>query len=155
MTVNVTSPITGAAQTGFTSPTYTLTADVAPSINGKQVAITAVGGTQTGVDSSSVSKPFTCTFFKPSVLRTLPSASTVTGILKNIPNNIYKLVTRKGGLPAASQVPSNIIITTTFSVPAGIDTYEPEEIRAALSCHIGYLSQQSSGIGDTLVSGVF
>lgn len=37
------SPVTGAAVTGLTSPTYSLTTDVAPSLNGKQYAITAVG----------------------------------------------------------------------------------------------------------------
>lgn len=148
------SPTTGAAVTGLTSPTYTLTSDVAPNINGKQYAITALGGTQTGVDVNTVSKPFSVTFFRPPVLRTLPQANPVTGVIKNVPMNNYKLVTRKGMLPAANQVPIPAVITTTISIPAGADTYEPEEIKAMLSLHFGVGWAQASGIADTAVTGI-
>jgi len=149
-----TTPVTGAAQTGFTTPTYTLTADIAPSPNGKQYAITALGGTQASVDVHSVSKPFTVTFFRPMQLKTLPQANPVTGIIKSIPINSYKLITRKGAAPAVNQ--NNIVcrVTTTIEVPAGVDTYEPEEIRAMLSCHLGTLAQVSAGIGDSVISGI-
>lgn len=153
MTVNVTSPITGSAQTGFTAPTYTHVADTAPDSNGKQVAVTALGGTQTGVDVGSVSKPFTHTFIRPKVLKVLGTPNPVTGIVSNIPNNTYKLITRKGVLPLAGQPNRVMLITTTFEVPAGSDAVEPEDIRAAVSSHVGYLNQQSAGIGDTLVTG--
>jgi len=154
MSFNPSSPVTGAAQTGFTSPTYTLTADTAPAINGKQFAITAVGGTQAGVDANTVSKPFTSTFFRPVQLRTLPAVNPLTGVLKSVPVNSYKLITRKGALPAANQVPSIARVTTVIDVPAGTDTYEPEELRAMLSAHIGLLNAQSAGIGDTVTTGI-
>lgn len=148
------SPVTGATVTGLTTPTYTLTTDVAPNINGKQYAVTALGGTQTGVDINTVSKPFSISFFRPSVLKTLPQANPVTGVIKNVPMNTYKLITRKGALPAANQVPMTARVTTVIEVPAGADTYEPEEIRAMLSAHFGVGWAQASGIADTVVSGV-
>lgn len=148
------SPVTGAAMTGFTSPTYTLTTDVAPNINGKQYAITATGGTQVGVDVSTVSKPFTLSFFRPAVLRTLPQANPLTGVIKNIPINTYKLITRKGALPAANQVAAVMRITTTIDVPAGVDTYEPEDLKAMLSLHFGAGYANAAGIGDTCTSGI-
>lgn len=148
------SPVTGAAVVGLTSPTYTLLTDVAPSINGKQFAVSALGGTQTGVDVNSVSKPFTLTFFRPSTLRTLPQANSVTGVIKNIPMNSYKLITRKGAVPSVNQIPLVARITTTIEVPAGVDTYEPEEIRAMISAHFGVGWAQASGIADTVISGV-
>jgi len=148
------TPVTGAAVTAFTSPTYTITADVAPSINGKQYAVTALGGTQANVDVNSVSKPFTISFFRPVVLRTLPQANPVTGIIKNVPMNTYKLITRKGAQPAASQVNMTARITTTIEVPAGTDTYEPEEIKAMISAHFGTGWAQASGIADTVTTGV-
>jgi len=148
------SPVTGAAVTGLTSPTYTLTTDVAPNINGKQYAITALGGTQTGVDVNSVSKPFSISFFRPQVLRALPQANPVTGVIKNVPMNTYKLISRKGALPAANQVSMTARITTIIEVPAGTDTYEPEELRAMISSHFGVGWAQASGIADTVVSGV-
>lgn len=149
-----TSPVTGATVTGLTSPTYTLTTDVAPNINGKQYAVSALGGTQTGVDTNSVSKPFTLTFFRPQVLKVLPSPSPTTGVVKSVPVNTYKFITRKGAVPAASQTTQVARITTTIDVPAGTDTYEPEELRAMISAHVGTLSQQASGIADTVVTGV-
>lgn len=148
------SPVTGAAVSGLTSPTYTLTVDVAPSPNGKQYAVTAVGGTQTGVDANSVSKPFTLSCFRPQILRGLPSANPVTGVVRNVPINTYKVITRKGATPAANQGNQTARITTTIEVPAGTDTYEPEEIKAMLSLHIGALNAQSSGLAETVLTGV-
>lgn len=148
------SPVTGAAVTGLTSPTYTLVVDVAPNINGKQYAISALGGTQTGVDTNSVSKPFSLSFFRPNQLRTLPQANPVTGVIKNIPINQYKMITRKGAVPAVNQVASVARITTIIEVPAGTDTYEPEELRAMLSLHFGTGWAQASGIADTIITGV-
>lgn len=148
------SPVTGAAVTGLTSPTYTLTTDVAPNINGKQYAVTALGGTQTGVDTSSVSKPFSISFFRPAVLRVLPQANPITGVIKNVPMNTYKLITRKGVLPAASQNPIVARITTIIEVPAGSDTYEPEDLKAMLSAHFGVGWSQASGIADTITTGI-
>lgn len=148
------SPITGAAVAGLTSPTYTLTTDTAPNINGKQFAISALGGTQTGVDVNTVSKPFSLSFFRPPSLRVLPQANPVTGVIKNVPLNTYKMITRKGALPSANQVPMTARITTIIEVPAGSDTYEPEELRAMISCHFGAGWAQASGIADTVMTGV-
>lgn len=149
-----TSPITGAAVTGLTTPTYTIVSDVAPSINGKQYAVTALGGTQTSVDANSVSKPFTISFFRPVALRVLPTVNPTTGVIKNIPMNQYKMITRKGVLPAVNQSLMVARITTTIEVPAGSDTYEPEELRAMISAHFGTGWAQASGIADTVISGV-
>lgn len=154
MAFNPASPVTGATVTGLTTPTYTLTADIAPSINGKQYAVTALGGTQTGVDINTVSKPFTLTFYRPQVLKTLPQANPVTGVIKGVAMNTYKLITRKGVLPASGQTPMVARITTIIEVPAGSDTYEPEELRAAVSAHFGVGWAQASGIADTILSGV-
>lgn len=148
------SPVTGGAQTGFTSPTYTLTADTAPAPNAKQWAITALGGTQAGVDSHAVSKPFTLTAFKPASLKQLGVPNPVTGIISNIPRNTYSVVVRKGAAPVSGYASQVALFKAIFEVPAGTDFNEPEEIRAGLSCLIGALSAQSAGIGDTLVSGI-
>lgn len=149
-----TTPVTGAAVAGFTSPTYTIVADTAPNINGKQYAVTAAGGTQTGVDINTVSKPFTMTFFRPAVLKTLPSVNPLTGVIKNIPVNTYKLITRKGAAPALNQALQVAKITTIIEVPAGTETYEPEDIKAMLSAHFGVGWAQASGIADTVITGV-
>lgn len=154
MAISVTSPVTGAAQTGFTSPTYTLVSDIAPSINGKQWAVSALGGTQTGVTTHSVASPFTISAFRPQVLKGLGKANPVTGLIANVPNNTYKVITRKGVTPLAGQPVRTLTITSTIEVPAGADLADPSNVRAALSAHIGSLSQQAAGVGDTAVLGI-
>lgn len=149
-----TSPVTGAAVTGLTSPTYTLTTDVAPSINGKQYAVTSLGGTQTDVEVNTVSKPFSISFFRPQTLKVLPQANPVTGIIRNVPNNTYKLITRKGAQPASGQNAITAKITTVIDVPAGAESYEPEDIKAMLSAHFGVGYAEADDIATVVTTGV-
>ena len=154
MTVTVTSPVTGSAQTGFTSPTYTHVTDNYPDTNGRQVAVTALGGTQTGVTAHSVSSPFTTTVVRPKAYKVLGKTNPVTGLLPSVPTNTFKFITRKGVLPLAGQPYALASIVSTITVPAGSDTADPANLRAMFSMHIGSLTQVSAGFGDTVVSGV-
>lgn len=154
MTWGLTTPVTGAAQTGFTTPTYTLTTDTAPDSNGKQHAVTALGGTQTGVTTHSVSSPFTITFVRPKVFKALGKANPVTGLVQSVPRNIYSVIVRKGVTILANQPIQNAMVRITHDVPAGSDTADAPNLRAMLSLAYGALSQQSAGVGDTVVSGV-
>lgn len=149
-----TSPITGAAQTGLTSPTYTIAADNAPDVNAKQYYVSALGGTQTGVLAHSVAAPFTQAMFRPKNFKYLQPVNPVTGVLRGVPMNTYKVITRKGVLPLAGQSYKNALITTSLDIPAGSDVADPLSLKAAISAHIGLLSQIASGIGDTAVNGV-
>lgn len=152
MTVSLTSPVTGSAQTGLTSPTYTTVVDTPPNAYSKQYAVTALGGTQTGVDVHGASKPFTVTFSRPANIRTAPVPSPVTGVMPNSPRNVYTALCRKGMAPGVGQNPQTMTFRLDMGVPAGADLVEPEEIRAGLSFFIGSLNQQSAGLGDTLVT---
>lgn len=155
MSLTLTSPVTGGAQTGFTSPTYTLAVDTAPTSSGKQYAVTALGGTQTGVDSSSSpSRPFTITLQRPPVLRGAPAVNAVTGLLGSVPRNTYKVIVRKGVTVVAGQAPQIAIATVNLDIPAGADSADAPNVRALLSLLIGAMSSISAGIGDTAVSGV-
>jgi hypothetical protein len=154
MSFTLSSPVTGGAQTGFTTPTYTIAADTAPTSSGKQYAVTAIGGTQTGVDtSSSPSKPFTVTLSRPSNLRVLQAVDS-NGVLRSVPRNTYTIRVRKGVSPLAGQSPVPLQATLTIDVPAGSDSADPANVRAALSLLIGSLNQISASIGDTCVTGV-
>lgn len=154
MALSINSPVTGSSQTGLTSPTYTVSTDTAPDHNGKQFAVTGLGGTQVGVDSHSIAKPFTLTWIKPRVMKMLgmPDAG---GTIRNVGKNVWKLITRKGVIPAANQPSSILLIETTINVPAGAETYDAASVRAAISAHIGALQQQSAGLGDSVVTGLF
>lgn len=152
MSVTVTSPVTGTAQTGLTNPTYTHVVDVAPDVNGKAYAVTALGGTQTGVEVNSPSNPFTALVTRPKVLRTLPALLS-NGQLPSVPNNNYTFSVRKGVEVQTGQPRRVMLLKLDVSVPAGADTVDPESVRAAWSFFIGILSQVSAGIGDTTVQG--
>lgn len=154
MSIAVTSPITGAAQTGFTAPTYTNVTDVAPDINGRQYAVTALGGTQTGVRTHAVSDPFTITFTRPKSPKALQSPNPVTGRYGSVPKNTYSCIVRKGANFAANQAPEIVLCRLYVDVPAGSDAYDSANIRAAISALVGALTQQSAGFGDMLVNGV-
>lgn len=155
MSLVLTTPITGGAQTGFTSPTYTIVADVAPTSAGRQYAVTAIGGTQAGVDAASTaSRPFTVTLSRPATLKSLGPVDPVTGALRSVPRNTYTVILRKGVTPLAGQASVTVIGKLTLDVPAGSDLADAPNLRAALSLLVGSLNQVSAGFGDTIVSGV-
>lgn len=153
MAIAFTSPITGSPQTGFSSPSFVVTGDTAPTSNGKQVVITSASGAA-GITAGSISSPFTVNFTRPLNLRILQPVNAVTGVLRSVPKNVFKMITRKGVIPLAGQATALEIITTEFSVPAGSDLADPVNVRAGVSAHVGALTQQSANIGDTLVTGI-
>jgi hypothetical protein len=152
MTWSPDSSTTGGAQTGVTSPTFTLATDTPPAINATKKVVTAYSGAGLTVSTNTASKPFDETFFKPAVLRALPAANPITGSRGQIPNNQYKLVIRKGGLAEAG-VPCTMVIRVTLDVPAGMETYNPDEVRAAISFLVGLLNEESADLSETILTG--
>jgi len=146
-----TSPVTGAPEVGLTLPTYTLTADVAPAAHGKQYYVSALGGTQTGVEVNSLSNPFTMTFFKVASPKTLPAVN-ASGGLSSVPKNVFKWNVRKG-LEVLSGQPRQVgLFELSMSLPAGSDITDPESVRAAMSLLFGVGWADASAIGTILIN---
>lgn len=154
MTIALSSPVTGGAQTGFTSPTYTHVADSAPDTNGKQYSVTALGGTQVGVRTHAVSDPFSILFVRPKNPKVLPNPNPITGKYPSVPMNTHMIKVWKGVNYAANQSPVVATFKLTMDIPAGSDAYDSANIRAALSLLVGAVTAQSAGQGDTLVNGI-
>lgn len=152
MSFNLSGAVTGAAVSGFTSPTYTYADDTAPDVNGKQFYVSAVGGTQTGVTTHSATSPFTTTYWKPKLLKFLGALLPNTGRLGKVGRNVHKVITRKGVTVLSGQPSEVMIIETVMHVPAGADVADAPNVKAALSAHFGVLANQSSGVGDTLLT---
>jgi len=148
----LTSPVTGAAQTGFTSPTYTLTADRFPGPNGVQYAVSALGGTQVGATANSAAAPFLVSVERPVSLKTQKISA--AGIVYSPGRNRHRIATRKGMVAVTAQPALEGICETFIAVPVGAETVSPAEIRAMLSAHIGVLTQYASALGDQMASGV-
>lgn len=152
MTISLSSPVTGTAQTSLTSPTYTVVVDQAPDVNAKQWYVSALGGTQTGVRVHAASDPFTISFWRDKVIKTLGQLG-LNGQYSDVPMNKYKAITRKGVIVAVNQPARAMIIRTEIECPAGAESYDNANMEAALAAHFGALSQISSGFGDTVTSG--
>jgi hypothetical protein len=153
MAFNLTTPVTGGPQTGFTAPTHSLTADTPPANNAKQWTVSSLGGTQTGASVHSVSSPFTISVWRPMSFKTLGKANPVTGLIPNVQNNVYKVIVRKGVVPLAGQPTKISQLSLLQEIPAGSDLASPGELRSAFSLMTGSVWQQSAGLGDTVVSG--
>lgn len=153
MAISLSSPVTGAAVTGLTSPTYSVTADQAPNSHSKQWYVSAIGGTQSGVDAgSSASKPWTFTFTRPSVLKVL-NAVDATGVVRQVGFNTYEFLMRRGFIPLAGQAARVANWRTVMPVLVGSDTADAANIRAAVSSYAGVLHQQASGLADSMIAG--
>ncbi len=152
--ITLPASITGGAQTGFTTPGYTTTVDTPVDVNSKQVAVTAITGTQAGVDAHSVARPFTVAMSRPKTFQALGKPNPTTGLIGSVPRNVYKLLTRKGVTPLASQPSQVAIIRSEIEIPAGSDVADPANLRAMISAHIGVLTSISAGLGDTAINGV-
>jgi hypothetical protein len=154
MAISLTT-ITGAAITGLTSPTYTPTADVPPNAWSKQWSITGIGGTQSGVDTgASASRPWSVTFSRPQNIRQLNAVDS-NNVLRSVPMNTYVVIGRKGVTPLAGQPAKTMIQRMESSVPAGADTADIPNVKAANSCFLGALWQQAQGLVDLQLTGVF
>lgn len=149
------SPVTGGSQTGLTSPTYTLIVDGVPPRKGAaQYVVSALGGTQSGVDVNSIAKPFTVTVMRPETYRS-PVVNSSGNVVGTVPRNTHKVLVRKGvDVDSAGARKEPLTIDISINVPAGAEAYDPENIRAAISLAVGSLNQYSSGLGDQVVSGI-
>jgi len=154
MSISLTN-VTGGAQTGFTTPGYTVTADNPPdATTGKQWNVSAVTGTQAGVGAHSISSPFTITFERPRVLNALQGLiNGMTGLYGKVPENVYRSRVRKGVMIAANNVPRVASAELIVRIPAGSDAYDAANIRAMISLLVGSLNQLSAGMGDTYITG--
>lgn len=154
MAISLSSPVTGAAVTGLTTPTHSYVTDYPPNAWSKQFACNAIGGTQAGVDTgTSASKPWTLMAYRPQNIR-VQSSVDANNVLRMVPMNEYGLVQRRGLYPLAGQPPKTAVFRASFAVPAGAELADTANLKSAVSSFIGALWQQSNGIYETLATGV-
>lgn len=152
MTIAVTSPVVGlTTHTGLTNPTWTLAADQAPP-NARGYVVTTNNGTQTGVEVSSASNPFTLQFTRPASLRTLPALQ-ANGQLANVPKNVWVASLRKGVDVQSGQPKQVMTCRCDFGVPAGADTADPESVRAGIGMFLAALAESADDIANSIIQG--
>lgn len=145
--------VTGAAQTGFTSPTYTLANDLPPDNTSRQYVVTAVGGTQTGARASTAGDPFTLTIRK-APYKALPAKNPVNGSYGNVPLNRIEILGRKGVFIDSAQSIRPMNLRLIAEIPAGAELNDAVNIRALVSCFLGQMAEEAADYGDTLITGI-
>jgi hypothetical protein len=119
----------------------------------KQFVVTSLGGTQTDVSVHSVSSPFLVSVTKPSAFKPLSLVDPRTGRLTSVPRNVWKMIVLKGAIPLAGQAVVPILARLEVAIPAGVDSADPNEIRAFWSFFGGLLYNQAGGLADSCLSG--
>lgn len=153
MALTMTGVITGAAVTGLTSPTFTLTADGAADAFSAQSAVTALGGTQTGAQVHSVSQPFTVTARRQRNLKVLGKAN-LNGFISSVGRNTYTLLFRKGVLPLAGQPYSIAIARFETEIPSGSEVADQANLKSFMSFVGGFISANAQGLFVTWTDGI-
>lgn len=133
------------AQPDLTSPTYTVAPDTAPSSNGKQWYVSALGGTQSGVAANLVSHPFTLSVFRPTSTKLYSGGvESLAGMVPEAPKNTYKALARKAVAINASGGYSMCTMRFELDVPVGAPVADPVSLQACLSLLGGALTQDTS-----------
>lgn len=150
MAFNLTT-VTGAAVTGLASPSFTMSADQAPTSLGKQFAATALTGIA-GARAHSLSSPFTATWFREASPKQL-GALNQNGQLITVPMNKHRLVVRCGMLPLAGQPYKPAIVRVEFDIPAGCELADVPQLKMLMS-FVGGLIGQADNHFNTVSTGV-
>lgn len=141
--------VSGGAQTGFTTPTHTYGSvdKAARETNG---FVTALAG-QPSARVHSISDPFKLSFQLPTNYRMVGQPR--DGVLGMQPKNVTRVRLWKGVVPLSGQASQLMDIDCRIAIPAGADSADAANVRAALSAFIGALNSLSSGLGDTTIQG--
>lgn len=156
MSLQLTSPLSGVAQTGQTSPTFTLTADTAPDTNGKQWVVSALGGTQGNASANTVGFPFVITLWRPKVWKAFTGAiASLVGFNRSVPRNEWTYKTIKGVAVNSVGGISIAEIETRVRIPVGAFTSSngPDDLKSLHACHLGMLTQTGSQFYDNEAAG--
>jgi hypothetical protein len=150
MSFTLTGTITGAAITGLSSPTYTLSLDNNPANNGRQSYVSALGGTQSGVTTHSAADSFTVSVYRPVSYRLLNFVSST--IARKAPKNTWKVIIRKGVTYLSGQPKDVAMMSFLIEVPSGTETADVINFKAMTSLAIGYLDAKAQEVADSVLT---
>lgn len=125
----------------YTTAKFINAADSAPTVHAVQRMFTALdsGTAPAGIEWHSVSNPFTVTFFRPAQFASVGVVNPITGALRTINRNHYRVLLRKGVIPLAGQASSPMWIDTKISIPAGAESADSDNVEAAVAAAVGVL----------------
>lgn len=149
--ISVEPTVTGGVATNYlTSPVLTTVKDKPLDTNQNQVACTALAsGTATNGRYHTPSDPFTATSSRPKSVKTLQS---VGDDLDQY--NEYSILVRKGVKCRSTGEIRVQTVRIIYRIPVGAETYDAVNVALGASLAHGIIAEESSGIVDTIISGL-
>jgi hypothetical protein len=121
--------------------------------NSRQWVVTALGGTQTGVRPHTAGDPFTI-LIRRSPYKARPAKNPVNGSYGTVPKNRIEILQRKGVYIDSSNTVEVMNLRLIAEIPAGAESNDAVNIRAAVSSFLGLLTEESADYGDTLITAI-
>lgn len=146
MPMSLGSSVSGASMPSLTTPGFTISGMPTLVDGASAYAVTALTGTQTGVSSHSLAKPFTITFYQNLNVRVAGNG--------DVPLNTTRIVGRKGVVVDAAGTIRQASIEVKIKVPAGSEAFDGNSNESLLSMVIGSLAQASASIGNNIIKGL-
>ena len=149
--ISIEPAVTGGTATNFlTSPVFTTVKDKPLDTNQNQVACTALAsGTATNGRYHTPSDPCTVTSSRPKSIKTLQSVGEDLDQF-----NEYSVLTRKGVKCRSTGEIRTMTVRTVYRIPVGAEVYDAVNVAIGASLHHGLTAEESSGIIDTIISGL-
>lgn len=154
MTIALAGPTAAITAGSLTAATYTFTADMASDLRSKVFVVSAIGGTQTGVNTHSVDAPKQFIVKKPAQFLQPSSYNSTTGRYGKVPKNVTRVIGRGSANVAAGQV-ELIPITMDIGIPAGSMTYDRPNVEASVLAFIAGLYDQKEELIAALRDGLY
>lgn len=154
MTISLTGPTAAITAGGLTAATYTFTADMASDLRSKVYVVTAVGGTQSGVNTHTVDSPKQFIVKKPATFLQPSSYNVTTGRYGKVPKNVTRVIGRGSANVATGQV-ELIPMTLDIGIPAGAFTFDRPNVEASVLMFLAALYDQKEEIVAALRDGLY
>lgn len=129
-TINLTGPTTTTGSTTLlTNPTYSFAPGISKDAASKAYTCSAVGGTQTGVATHTLSKPKEVIFKRFAQYARAAKYNSLTQLFGVVPKNTISVIGRGGVNISATQVELESV-RIEIAVPAGAEAYDAVNVEA-------------------------
>jgi len=151
--INLSGPTTATTAGLLTAATYSFIPDMANDARSKVYVVSAIGGTQPGVNAHTADLPKLIVFKKPANWAVLGGYSATTGRWARVPKNTFRVVGKIGVLVAAGQT-EIMTLGLDIPIPAGALSYDQANTEAGIVMFLQGIINQLPGFIATTKTGL-
>lgn len=152
MSINLVGPTAAITTNNVIAGTYTFAEDMANDNRTRVYVVSAIGGTQTGVNLHTVDAPKQVMFKRPAQFLQPSAFNTVSGRYGRVPKNVTRVIGRGSCNVAAGQV-EIIQMSTDIGIPAGGVTFDRANVEASVAMYIAALWDQREELIQAIYDG--